>query len=99
MLVLDALCWWLAIRLTKHPALRWVISIFVATQILGLAWIIVGRIYRTGFNLAIPKFVFAAVFIWHFIGLGLFVFICAIGLLIWPVTKIVGRIKRREVAS
>lgn len=77
MLLLDALCWWVLARLTHFPAARIILAIFMGAQIIGLIWLIGGRMLQTGWERWLPKFAVSALFIWHFIGLGLFAVIGA----------------------
>ena len=73
----------------RRRELRWVISIFIGAQMLGLAGIVIGRVYRTEWDAVLPKFAVGAVFIWHFLGLGIFVLICAVLLPILFLRKII----------
>lgn len=72
MLLLDALCWWVLTRLTHFPVGRILLAVFMGAQIVGLVWLISGRLLQTGWDRWLPKFAVSALFIWHFIGLGLF---------------------------
>ena len=51
-------------------------------MMLGLIAIIAARMSRAGWDRAVPKFAVSAIFIWHFIGLGL---LALIGLLLIPI--------------
>ncbi len=75
MLLLDALCWWVLARLTHLPAARIVLAVFMGAQMIGLVWLISGRLLQTGWDRWLPKFAVSSLFIWHFIGLGLFALI------------------------
>jgi len=72
MLVLDAICWWLLARLTHLQLGRILLGIFMAAQMITLICLIGSRIFQTGWDRWLPKFAVSALFIWHFIGLGLF---------------------------
>lgn len=72
MLVLDALCWWLLARLTHLQLGRILLGIFMAAQMIALICLIGSRIFQTGWDHWMPKFAVSALFVWHFIGLGLF---------------------------
>jgi len=72
MLVLDALCWWLLARLTHLQLGRILLGIFMAAQMIALICLIGSRIFQTGWDHWMPKFAVSALFIWHFLGLGLF---------------------------
>ncbi len=72
MLLLDAICWWVLSRLTHLQLGRIVLAIFMSAQIVLLLWLIGGRMFQTGWDRLLPKFAVSALFIWHFIGLGLF---------------------------
>ena len=82
MLVLDALWWWILARQTDHPWARALLAVFMCAQILCLIFLIVSRLLHTGWDRSLPKFAVSALFIWHFIGLGL---LSAIGLGLMPV--------------
>jgi predicted MPP superfamily phosphohydrolase len=82
MVSLDILWWVVFARLANHGIARVVISIFMAAMILGLIAIIAARMSRAGWDRAVPKFAVSAIFIWHFIGLGL---LTLIGLLLIPI--------------
>ena len=82
MISLD-LFWWIVLaRLTNHGAARFVLSIFMLAMMLGLIGIVAARMSRTGWDRLFPKFAVSAVFIWHFIGLGL---LALIGLALIPI--------------
>lgn len=72
MLLLDAICWWVLSRLTHLQLGRIVLAVFMGAQIILLLWLIGGRLLQTGWDRPLPKFAVSALFIWHFIGLGLF---------------------------
>lgn len=82
MLVLDAICWWLLARLTHFQLGRILLGIFIAAQMITLIWLIGSRIFQTGWDRWLPKFAVSALFIWHFIGLGLF---SVVGLSLVPI--------------
>src|SRR5207248_6240248 len=71
MVSLDILWWIVFARLANHGAARVVVSLFMAAMILGLIAIIAARMSRADWDRVIPKFAVSAIFIWHFIGLGL----------------------------
>ena len=82
MVSLDVLWWIVLSRLTNHGAVRIVISIFMVAMMLGLIGVIAARMTRSGWDRLIPKFAVSAIFIWHFIGLGL---LAIIGVLLIPI--------------
>src|SRR5438270_2771343 len=82
MVSLDIIWWIVLARLANHGVARIVISIFMGAMIVGLIGIIVARISRAGWDRVIPKFAVSAIFIWHFIGLGL---LAIIGVLLIPI--------------
>ena len=82
MVSLDLVCWIVFARLTNHMAGRIVLSIFMTAMMLGLIALIVGRMSQGHWDRLIPKFAVSAIFIWHFIGLGLLVLI---GLALIPI--------------
>lgn len=72
MLVLDGICWWMLARFTHLQLGRILVSIFMGAQMITLIWLIGARILQTGWDRWLPKFAVSALFIWHFLGLGLF---------------------------
>ena len=96
MLLLDAIWWWVLARASKRGAGRVVLGIFMAAQIIGLIWLIGGRILHTGWDRLLPKLAVSAIFIWHFLGLGL---LTAVGLALIPILlfRKVFRWNKREV--
>src|SRR5947208_115075 len=82
MLLLDAICWRVLARLTHFQFGRILIAVFMSAQMIGLLWLIGGRLLQTGWDRWLPKFAVSALFIWHFIGLGLF---CAVALGLVPI--------------
>ena len=90
MVSLDILWWIVLARATNHTG-RVIISIFMIAMMVGLIAIIAARMSRAGWDRVVPKFAVSAIFIWHFIGLGLLVLI---GILLIPILlgqKIVSR--------
>src|SRR5437762_7079465 len=71
MISLDVVWWIVFARLTNHGIGRVIISIFMIAMMAGLITVIVARMSRAGWDRVIPKFAVSAIFIWHFIGLGL----------------------------
>jgi len=81
MVSLD-LVWWIVLaRSTNHTG-RVIISIFMAAMLLGLLAIVIARMSRGDWDRMVPKFAVSAIFIWHFIGLGL---ISIVGILLVPI--------------
>jgi hypothetical protein len=103
MVSLDILWWIVLARATNHAG-RIVISIFMVAMLLGLVAIIAARMSRAGWDRMIPKFAVSAIFIWHFIGLGL---LALIGVALIPILlgqKIISRrapakIERAETSA
>src|SRR5882762_9440370 len=81
MVSLDILWWIVFARLTNHGAARVIVSIFMLAMMLGLIAIVAARMSRAGWDRLLPKFAVSAIFIWHFIGLGL---LALIGLALIP---------------
>lgn len=71
MISLDVIWWIVFARLTNHGIGRVVVSIFMLAMMVGLITVIAARMYRGNWDRLIPKFAVSAIFIWHFIGLGL----------------------------
>src|SRR2546423_9554052 len=82
MVSLDIIWWIVLARLTNHGIGRVLISLFMLAMMAGLIAIPVGRMSRAGWDRMIPKFAVSAIFIWHFIGLGL---LSLIGLALIPI--------------
>ena len=82
MVSLDVIWWIVFARLTNHTTGRALISIFMAAMMLGLIAVIAARMSRASWDRFIPKFAVSAIFIWHFIGLGL---LALIGLALIPI--------------
>jgi uncharacterized protein len=82
MVSLDIIWWIVFARLTTHTIGRVLISLFMIAMMLGLLAIIAARMSRGDWDRLIPKFVVSAIFIWHFIGLGL---LSLIGLAFMPI--------------
>ena len=83
MVSLDIIWWIVFARLTNHGVARVIVSIFMLAMMLGLIAIIVARMSRGDWDRLIPKFAVSAIFIWHFIGLGL---LAIIGVLLIPIS-------------
>ena len=79
---LDIIWWIVLARLSSHGVARLVISFFMLAMMLGLIAIIAARMSRGDWDRLIPKFAVSAIFIWHFIGLGL---LSLIGILLVPI--------------
>jgi predicted MPP superfamily phosphohydrolase len=71
MISLDVVWWIVFARLTNQGIGRVLVSIFMVAMMLGLIAVIAARMSRGNWDRFIPKFAVSAVFIWHFIGLGL----------------------------
>jgi predicted MPP superfamily phosphohydrolase/heme exporter protein D len=82
MISLDVIWWIVFARLTNHAIGRVVVSIFMVAMMLGLIAVIAARMSRGDWDRFIPKFAVSAIFIWHFIGLGL---LSLIGLALIPI--------------
>src|SRR2546430_5657703 len=99
MVSLDILWWIVFARMANHGGARAVVSIFMLAMMLGLIAIVAARMSRAGWDRVIPKFAVSAIFIWHFIGLGL---LALIGLALIPILlghKIISRNAPAKVES
>ena len=94
MLVLDAVWWWLLARQTNNTIARVILGIFMGAQIICLIVLVVTRLTRVGWHGLFPKWAAAALFIWHFLGLGLFTLI---GLGLIPVLLVAKIARHRPV--
>ena len=82
MISLDVIWWIVLARLTNHVIGRVLVSIFMLAMMVGLISVIAARMSRGDWDRFIPKFAVSAIFIWHFIGLGL---LSLIGLALIPI--------------
>ena len=99
MVSLDVIWWFVLAHLTNHWIGRVLISVFMLAMMLGLIAIIAARMSRGDWDRVLPKFAVSAIFIWHFIGLGL---LALIGVALIPILlgqKIVSRNAPAAVAS
>src|SRR5947207_3771402 len=71
MLALDMFWWCILARATNRKWVRAFVTIFMIAQTIGLIWLLSGRLFQTDWDRLLPKSATAAIFIWHFIGLGL----------------------------
>ena len=71
MLALDIFWWCVLARATNRKWVRAFATIFMIAQTIGLIWLLSGRLFQTDWDRWLPKSATAAIFIWHFIGLGL----------------------------
>src|SRR6266853_948143 len=95
MLALDIFCWCVLARATNRKWVRAFVTIFMIAQTLGLIWLISGRFFQTGWDRWLPKSATAAIFIWHFVGLGLLSLLAVALIPIFLVQQMV-RISRRR---
>ncbi len=95
MFALDILWWWVLARATNRKWVRAFVTIFMIAQTVGLIWLISGRLFQTGWDRWLPKFATAAIFIWHFVGLGL-LSLLAIALIPILLVQQMVRISRRR---
>jgi len=95
MLALDIFWWCVLVRATNRKWVRAFVTIFMIAQTIGLTWLISGRLFQTGWDRWLPKSATAAIFIWHFIGLGLLSLLAVALIPIFLVQQMV-RIGRRH---
>ena len=79
MVSLDVVWWIVLARLTNHSG-RIIVSLFMLAMMVGLIVIIAARMSRGDWDRLIPKFAVSAIFIWHFIGLGLLILIAIVAI-------------------
>ncbi len=96
MLALDIFWWCILARATNRKWVRAFVTIFMITQTIGLIWLISGRLFQTGWDRWLPKSATAAIFIWHFIGLGLLSLLAVALIPIFLVQQMVRISKRRR---
>ena len=95
MLALDIFWWCVLARATNRKWVRAFVTIFMIAQTIGLTWLLSGRLFQTGWDRWLPKSATAAIFIWHFIGLGLLSLLAVALIPIFLVQQMV-RISRRR---
>ena len=95
MLALDIFWWCVLTRATNRKWVRAFVTIFMIAQTIGLIWLLSGRLFQTGWDRWLPKSATAAIFIWHFIGLGLLSLLAVALIPIFLVQQMV-RIGRRH---
>ena len=95
MLALDIFWWCVLARATNRKWVRAFVTIFMIAQTIGLIWLISGRFFQTDWDRWLPKSATAAIFIWHFIGLGL---LSLLGIALIPILLVqqTVRISRRR---
>lgn len=72
MLLLDAIWSWTLARQTDNPLARLFLCIFMGIQMICLVGLVASRLLHNGWDRWLPKFSVTGLFIWHFLGLGLF---------------------------
>jgi len=96
MLLLDAIWWWTLARQTDNGFARALLGIFMCAQMACLMCLVASRLLQTGWDRWFPKSAVSALFVWHFIGLGLFTLA---GLALVPVllvAKVATKVTRRH---
>jgi len=86
-ILLNLLWWFVGGRLAQGPALRWVHTSFMIFQLVGLAWLFLGRVSSSEADRWMPKFVVTAVFLWHMLILPV---VLALVVLALPVVVVRG---------
>src|ERR1051325_3938425 len=94
MLLLDVIWWWTLARQTDNPVARWLLGIFMCAQMLCLVGLVASRLLHNGWDRWLPKFSVTALFIWHFLGLGLF---SLIGLALIPILLVTNLVRSQKV--
>lgn len=94
MLALDAAWWVIAMRLTKKPVWRVLISIFMAVQMAAIANELIGRLGPPGVSLDghVPKTMLAIIVIWHYFALPALMFVG----FFWVCLRLVRRRRTRK---
>ena len=96
MFALDGICWAILARLADRTPWRSLIALFMSAQLLGLAWLIFGRLSHGGWDQWLPKFAIASIFIWHCLGLPLLLLVTLAVLPFLLVKAAVARIARHR---
>jgi predicted MPP superfamily phosphohydrolase len=97
MVSLDIVWWIVLVRLANHGPGRLIVSIFMGAMIVGLLGFFVARMSRAGWDKVVPKFAISAIYIWHFIGLGLLSVMAIVLIPIFLGQKIVARSSQAKV--
>lgn len=97
--VMDGIWWAVSARLARGRAWRSLITIFMTGQVLGLAWLLVGRLSGSGGDRWLPKFAVAALFIWHTLLLPLLLALVVIALPFLLVVLVLRFLKRTPQAN
>jgi predicted MPP superfamily phosphohydrolase len=96
---LDGVAWaWLA-RLARRTTWRYFLALFMAAQLIGLAWLLSGRFSQTGWDRLLPKFALSCIFLWHCLGLPLTLLLGLLVLPIFLLKAIIGFFLRRSKAT
>jgi predicted MPP superfamily phosphohydrolase len=97
--LMDGTWWAISARLARGRFWRRLNSIFMSAQVLGLAWLFVGRVSGTGGDRWLPKFAVTAVFIWHTLLLPLLLALVVVFLPFLLATFILRFLKRTPRAN
>jgi hypothetical protein len=97
-ILLNLLWWFVGGRLAQGPAPKWIHVSFMIFQLVGLAWLFLGRMSASEADRWMPKFVVTAIFLWHMLVLPL---VLAIVLLALPVIVVrhIGRFSKPATPS
>ena len=98
-IAMDGIWWAVSARLAHGRAWRSLITLFMSAQVLGLAWLFVGRLSGRGGDRWLPKFAVTALFIWHTLLLPLLLALVVIALPFLLVTLAVRFLKRTPQAK
>ena len=98
-IAMDGIWWAVSARLAHGRAWRSLITLFMSAQVLGLAWLFVGRLSGRGGDRWLPKFAVTALFIWHTLLLPLLLALVVIALPFLLVTLAVRFLKRTRRAN
>ncbi len=102
MIVLDAVWWMAAMRLTKRRLWRVLVSVFMAGQTAALLSIIVGTWRHVDLLGQAPKAVLVAVIIWHFFGIAVLLplgIVCGCAWVVRGMARLTGVRRDRPVAA
>ena len=102
MIVLDAVWWVAAMRLTKGSRWRILVSIFMAAQTAALVLIIVGSWRHVDLLGQAPKAVLVSAIIWHFFGVGVLLpvgIVCVCAGVVRGMARLAGVRRDRPVAG
>ena len=94
MFVLDVVLLLMLLWLTRGSRWKWVAVVFMTAQAVGLLWLTVGRLM--GFWSSIPTVYLATTYIWHFLGLAVWLPVTTVVVLCFVIPAIARLVRKRS---